>query len=342
MSLRDAERTFCQRLPPRDEPLSERCQVETRATVHYRLGGGIWDRIQAGDHHDNADLDPARAAGPRTRHARAGHRPGAGSGAVRDRRLPELLRAGGAGGVAALGRHAALLQLRPGRASLPGRARPGPVVRDRDLGLRVHPDVQPARGHRRRAKDAPRAQAAIDEGRADRARRPQRERDYIEAVAAYYEDCADRPRARAPARRAPRPTKSSPRATRRTTRRRSSTRCISPARSRSPTRPTRPTSRRRPSSRSSSRSIPIIPGVAHYLIHSYDAPPIAAKGVPAARRYAGIAPAAPHALHMPSHIFTRVGRWKESAETNARPPAARNPGRERRVRATRACTRWTT
>ena len=60
------------------------------------------------------------------------------------------------------------------------------------------------------------------------------------------------------------------------------------------------------------------PGVAHYLIHSYDAPPIAAKGVPAARRYASIAPAAPHALHMPSHIFTRVGLWSESVETNAR------------------------
>ena len=60
------------------------------------------------------------------------------------------------------------------------------------------------------------------------------------------------------------------------------------------------------------------PGVAHYLIHSYDAPPIAQKGVPAARRYASIAPAAPHALHMPSHIFTRVGEWADSAATNRR------------------------
>jgi len=58
------------------------------------------------------------------------------------------------------------------------------------------------------------------------------------------------------------------------------------------------------------------PGVAHYLIHSYDFPPIAAKGLPAAKRYASIAPAAPHALHMPSHIFTRVGSWQESIETN--------------------------
>jgi tetratricopeptide (TPR) repeat protein len=60
------------------------------------------------------------------------------------------------------------------------------------------------------------------------------------------------------------------------------------------------------------------PGVAHYLTHSYDAPAIAQKGVPAAKRYAGIAPDAPHALHMPSHIFTRVGAWQESAATNRR------------------------
>jgi tetratricopeptide (TPR) repeat protein len=60
------------------------------------------------------------------------------------------------------------------------------------------------------------------------------------------------------------------------------------------------------------------PGVAHYLIHSYDYPPIAAKGVGAARRYAKIAPSAPHALHMPSHIFTRVGAWPDAVSTNSR------------------------
>jgi hypothetical protein len=58
------------------------------------------------------------------------------------------------------------------------------------------------------------------------------------------------------------------------------------------------------------------PGVAHYLIHSYDYPPIAKQGLEAARRYAQIAPDAPHALHMPSHIFTRVGHWQESIEAN--------------------------
>ncbi len=58
------------------------------------------------------------------------------------------------------------------------------------------------------------------------------------------------------------------------------------------------------------------PGVAHYLIHLYDAPPIAEKGLDAARRYAKIAPGAAHAQHMPSHIFTRVGYWQESIASN--------------------------
>ena len=76
------------------------------------------------------------------------------------------------------------------------------------------------------------------------------------------------------------------------------------------------------------RKYPDHPGVAHYLIHSYDAPPIADKGLTAARKYAGIAPAAPHALHMPSHIFTRVGAWEESAATNARSQEVARAGNE--------------
>jgi len=59
------------------------------------------------------------------------------------------------------------------------------------------------------------------------------------------------------------------------------------------------------------------PGVAHYLIHLYDYPAIADKGLNAAQLYAKIAPGAPHAQHMPSHIFTRVGYWKESIDSNA-------------------------
>jgi len=58
------------------------------------------------------------------------------------------------------------------------------------------------------------------------------------------------------------------------------------------------------------------PGLAHYIIHTYDLPPLAGRGLEAARRYARIAPAAPHALHMPSHTFTRVGYWQESVDAN--------------------------
>jgi len=58
------------------------------------------------------------------------------------------------------------------------------------------------------------------------------------------------------------------------------------------------------------------PGAAHYVIHSYDYPELAQKALPAARAYAKIAPDAPHALHMPSHIFTRLGLWQESIDSN--------------------------
>jgi len=60
------------------------------------------------------------------------------------------------------------------------------------------------------------------------------------------------------------------------------------------------------------------PGVLHYLIHAYDDPEHAQQGLPAARAYAQAAAAVPHALHMPSHIFTRLGYWDESAATNLR------------------------
>jgi tetratricopeptide (TPR) repeat protein len=58
------------------------------------------------------------------------------------------------------------------------------------------------------------------------------------------------------------------------------------------------------------------PGVAHYIIHSYDNPILASRGIPAAQRYTKIAPSVPHAQHMPSHIFTRIGLWQESIQSN--------------------------
>src|SRR5262245_18306833 len=64
------------------------------------------------------------------------------------------------------------------------------------------------------------------------------------------------------------------------------------------------------------------PGIAHYLIHSYDSPPLASLALTAARSYARIAPASPHALHMPSHIFTRLGLWQDSIQSNLASAAA--------------------
>lgn len=69
------------------------------------------------------------------------------------------------------------------------------------------------------------------------------------------------------------------------------------------------------------------PGLAHYIIHSYDVPALAGRAVDAARRYSNIAPSAPHALHMPSHTFTRLGYWQDSIDTNvASAAAARRDG----------------
>ena len=163
---------------------------------------------------------------------------------------------------------------------------------------------------------AERAQAAIDQGRKIGAK-TQRERDYIEAVAVYYDDWGNRPER---------------------VRQQNRARAFEALAARYPTDDeaqifyalyligTQSLSDSSYTAYLTAAGIlekefakyPAHPGVAHYLIHSYDAAPIAPKGVPAARRYASIAPAAPHALHMPSHIFTRVGAWSESAATNER------------------------
>jgi len=72
---------------------------------------------------------------------------------------------------------------------------------------------------------------------------------------------------------------------------------------------------------------PTHPGLAHYIIHAYDVPALAGRALVAARRYADIAPDAPHALHMPSHTFTRLGYWQESIDSNlAAAAAARRQG----------------
>jgi tetratricopeptide (TPR) repeat protein len=176
--------------------------------------------------------------------------------------------------------------------------------------------LNPLQGIGSSPKNAELAQAAIDEGRR-MGTKTQREREYLEAVAAYYVDFANRPeRARQLAR----------------------AKAYEALAAKYPDddeaqifsalylAATQAASDQTYSAYLKAAAIlekqfakhPDHPGVAHYLIHSYDAPPIAARGLPAARRYASIAPDVPHALHMPSHIFTRVGAWTESVATNRR------------------------
>ena len=71
------------------------------------------------------------------------------------------------------------------------------------------------------------------------------------------------------------------------------------------------------------------PGLAHYIIHTYDVPPLAGRALTAARRYSEIAPDAPHALHMPSHTFTRTGYWEDSISSNV--AAAASSRREKQT-----------
>ena len=176
-------------------------------------------------------------------------------------------------------------------------------------------------------KGAAQAQAAIEQGRKIGAK-TQRERDYIEAVASYYEDWTnryenDRQKSRAKAYEAlaaryPEDDEAQ------------IFYALYLAGTQSQAEQTYATYLKSASILEKQfTKYPDHPGVAHYLIHSYDAPPIAQKGLPAARRYASIAPAAPHALHMPSHIFTRVGAWADSAATNQRSADAAKKGNDK-------------
>src|SRR5881296_215668 len=176
------------------------------------------------------------------------------------------------------------------------------------------------------AKDAPRAQGAIDKGRQMGAK-TERERDYLEAVAAYYQDFVSRTERERQLARA---------------------KAYEALAAKYPDDDeaqifsalylagTQLQSDQTYAAYLRAAAIlekqfvkyPNHPGVAHYLIHSYDAPPIAQQGLPAARLYADMAPSAPHALHMPSHIFTRVGAWADSARMNERSAAAAKAGKD--------------
>ena len=165
-------------------------------------------------------------------------------------------------------------------------------------------------------KDAVTAQESVDLGRKVGAK-TQRERDYIEAVAAYYADYANKPeRARQAARAQAFEALAAKYPDDDETQIFAALYAVS---TQSQADQTYATSLKAAAVLEGQfAKYPDHPGIAHYLIHSYDAAPIASKGLAAARKYAGIAPEAPHALHMPSHIFTRVGAWVDSAATNRR------------------------
>ena len=184
----------------------------------------------------------------------------------------------------------------------------------------------PLAGQGASPKGAEAAQAAIDEGRRIGAK-TQRERDYIEAVAAYYQDFATRPEKERQAARAKAYEALAQSYANDDEAQIFSALYIAGTQTQSD-QTYAAYLKAAAILEDEFKKYPDHPGVAHYLIHSYDAPPIAEKGLTAARRYATIAPAAPHALHMPSHIFTRVGSWQESAATNARSRDAAKAGGE--------------
>jgi tetratricopeptide (TPR) repeat protein len=169
-------------------------------------------------------------------------------------------------------------------------------------------------------KDAEVAQAAIDAGRA-KPPKTQRERDYIEAVAAYYRDFGTRPERARQASRAEAFQALAAKYPEDDEAQIFSALYIAGTQSQAD-QSYAAYLKAAGILEQQFKKYPEHPGVAHYLIHSYDAPPLAQQGVPAARLYASIAPAAPHALHMPSHIFTRIGAWEDSAATNRRSAAS--------------------
>ena len=174
----------------------------------------------------------------------------------------------------------------------------------------------PLAGQGASPKGAEVAQAAIDEGRRIGAK-TERERDYIEAVAAYYKDFATRPERERQLSRAQAYETLAQKY--KTDDEAQIFYALYLAGTQTQADQTYAAYLKAAAILEAEfKKYPDHPGVAHYLIHSYDAPPIADKGLTAARRYAGIAPAAPHALHMPSHIFTRVGSWQESVATNGK------------------------
>ena len=209
---------------------------------------------------------------------------------------------------------APLLRLRRGGPGLRGGGHSGSRVRDGAVGHRderLSRDLGPAHSGRVRLREGGRGQ-----GHGLGARATARERDYIAAIAAYYQGEG-----------VPHPTRVV-----------AFEKAMAQVAERHPddheaaifhalallgvaynSPPDKTYARQKQAAEILNRLLPLEPdhpGIAHYMIHSFDYPELAELALPAARAYSKIAPSAPHALHMPSHIFTRLGMWKESIESN--------------------------
>src|SRR3989441_3204599 len=163
-------------------------------------------------------------------------------------------------------------------------------------------------------KDAAAAWAALEKARAVGAK-TQRERDWIEAIAAYYRDHDSVPLST----RLAAYTKAMEQMTQRYPDDFEAWTYYALTLQASAPKNEKPYASQRKSAETLERLLkqnPAPRGVAHYLVHAYDSPPLADKGIKIAASYARIAPAAPHARHMPSHIYSMVGMWEESIASN--------------------------
>ena len=226
---------------------------------------------------------------------------------------------------------APLVLVRRGGEGLPRGRRRRPVVRDGAVG-RGHEPVPPDLGARPRRQSSP-AGAPRSRRRARLGAKTERETAYIAAIEAFFQDSeTEGPRARARSAYQKAMEAVYTGASRTTTRPRSSTRwpCSDPTPARDKT-----YANQYKAGEILNRVLPrqpTHPGVAHYLIHSFDYPKVAELALPAARSYSKIAESSPHALHMPSHIFVRLGLWDDSIRVQQRLRGGRP-----RARAARRC-----
>ena len=236
----------------------------------------------------------------------------------RQRELRDVVRTGPAAGLQPRGRAAALVLVRAGDRGVRGGRRQGPILRDGPLGHCAQPLGQSVWRDSARRSRSSLGRAADSEGAGHRLADAARARVYRRGCRAAYRAPTPRRSARAPSR---------------TNRRWSGSSRDNPWRHRSADllrarggsdRSRRPTRHMRSNLKAAAILEPLFkehpkhPGLAHYIIHAYDTRRWPTRRWPRRAATRRSRPSVPHALHMPSHTFTRVGSWKESIETNRR------------------------